>query len=873
MSKYIAKLEKPNEYTYFFEILYEVSEDECIKKINSNTFPNCNKVKIIVGNAENDPIVKINKEKLDNNSLILFKFIEENGFKFREDSENYIENDETTTKYYTFLNKISIDKSNDKIFEIIDISDEIINFDIFKHGEQINPLLMNSPLTEFVYLKYYSNIYGPLKYEKNSITGGYNFKTFNENNDYTFKYKYESVKDIMYSLKSSEDDEENNFIFWGNEIKNKEKEGKEDFIETKTLISKFINKFTNQNNIPKSTSKALKDELSKENKEFTPERLEIIKNKLSSIEDFANFKNALIKEILNNEDWTNFICKKIVNENFSEIKTNSNIDNKIKEFEKEEKKLKESLRNLEEDIKDKTSELEKITKKQEEKVKAKIEEKVKELEADIDTKSKELEKITSEINEKITRLNLVNDIASLESEKKYSAEYNKRRKNEIDRELGEQEEKLKILKEQVAKYSQEDSKEYTKLLEEAISEIKKKYKDNAFEFFSVNEMLKLSSEKEKLEKEYLLNKKITDINFLPEDLKQEDFIINQIQFITKTAKRKIEKAEIINLLLCISQGFLTVFAGEPGTGKTSLCNILGKSFGLSNKENNRYLEVSVEKGWTSKRDFIGYYNPLTKKFDSANKKVFDAFSLLNLEAEKNIEEVPFFILLDEANLSPMEYYWADFMNICEIGTNQERTINLSEDYIYKIPKTLRFLATINYDHTTEILSPRLLDRAWIILLTSSNFEEDLNDLKEIFVENQNKTISYKTLELLINNDDKFLNAILSNKLKNIVVKLKENGTNVSPRVLKMIKNYCIKGEFLFNNLLTKEERKNDLIALDFAVAQKLLPMLEGYGDNYEKFLKEFSENELSGMERCQKIIFNMIDKGNKNMKYYHFFGR
>ncbi len=23
------------------------------------------------------------------------------------------------------------------------------------------------------------------------------------------------------------------------------------------------------------------------------------------------------------------------------------------------------------------------------------------------------------------------------------------------------------------------------------------------------------------------------------------------------------------------------------------------------------------------------------------------------------------ILLDEANLSPMEYYWADFMNICD----------------------------------------------------------------------------------------------------------------------------------------------------------------------------------------------------------------
>ena len=31
---------------------------------------------------------------------------------------------------------------------------------------------------------------------------------------------------------------------------------------------------------------------------------------------------------------------------------------------------------------------------------------------------------------------------------------------------------------------------------------------------------------------------------------------------------------------------------------------------------NRYVPVSVEKGWTSKRDLIGYYNPLTRRFES-----------------------------------------------------------------------------------------------------------------------------------------------------------------------------------------------------------------------------------------------------------------
>ena len=67
-----------------------------------------------------------------------------------------------------------------------------------------------------------------------------------------------------------------------------------------------------------------------------------------------------------------------------------------------------------------------------------------------------------------------------------------------------------------------------------------------------------------------------------------------------------------------------MISGAPGSGKTSICNILGRVLGLNNIENkikdktlwkdpslaNRYMAVSVERGWNSKRDFIGYFNPL-----------------------------------------------------------------------------------------------------------------------------------------------------------------------------------------------------------------------------------------------------------------------
>ena len=41
------------------------------------------------------------------------------------------------------------------------------------------------------------------------------------------------------------------------------------------------------------------------------------------------------------------------------------------------------------------------------------------------------------------------------------------------------------------------------------------------------------------------------------------------------------KNTIINIAICLTQGFLTVFSGEPGCGKTSICNIFGEVLGLN----------------------------------------------------------------------------------------------------------------------------------------------------------------------------------------------------------------------------------------------------------------------------------------------------
>ena len=65
--------------------------------------------------------------------------------------------------------------------------------------------------------------------------------------------------------------------------------------------------------------------------------------------------------------------------------------------------------------------------------------------------------------------------------------------------------------------------------------------------------------------------------------------------------------------------------------------------------------MSVDRGRSSKRDLIGYFNPLTSTYDKSNGKIYDALKLLDAECKtEQKSEYPFYILLDEANLSPIE---------------------------------------------------------------------------------------------------------------------------------------------------------------------------------------------------------------------------
>ena len=281
------------------------------------------------------------------------------------------------------------------------------------------------------------------------------------------------------------------------------------------------------------------------------------------------------------------------------------------------------------------------------------------------------------------------------------------------------------------------------------------------------------------------------------------------------------------------------------------------------------MPVSVERGWTTKRDFIGYYNPLSKHVEKANAHLYDGFRILSAEGKNST--LPFVVLLDEANLSPMEYYWADFMNICD-KNGCVNYISLGGDYQFSIPETCRFVATINNDHTTEILSPRLIDRSAVIVLPEVSYQQVIDESLEddSFVQ----IISWKLLKSVFDaSEEAELPRIPKEIYENQICPcLRKLGISVSPRTDKAIKRFYNTAITLFGT--DKNGTDPSIIALDYAIAQRLLTKINGSGDIYRETLEELKgicSKANVNLTRCADILSRILAKGDSALHYYQFF--
>ena len=403
----------------------------------------------------------------------------------------------------------------------------------------------------------------------------------------------------------------------------------------------------------------------------------------------------------------------------------------------------------------------------------------------------------------------------------------------------------------------------------------------AFDGMLSSRMLQQAAEWENQERKKNYAVIVDQLHALPHSDKTTTDLIDYLVSQVKTYRPNYDKNTILNILICVSQGFLTVFSGEPGTGKTSICKIIANSLGLNIPSSiipvdsdgfnpNRFITVPVEKGWTTKRDFIGYYNPLTKTFDRSNRRIFDSLNVLDAEARTKGTDLPFVILLDEANLSPMEYYWADYMNLCD-DPDEFSTINLGDNFCYNIPSNLRFLATINNDHTTETFSPRLIDRAWVIRLPKVK----PGTARQIKLTTDGvEMVSWDALMTLFNvsaDNATVMTGTAKEIYDALLGKLQDAKISVSARSDAAIRRYWSVAQQIFE---TDETYGTDptIVALDYAVAQRILPHVDGSGkafqDKLESILKLCSEKNL---RHSASILSEIIQKGKDSMSYFQFF--
>ena len=145
--------------------------------------------------------------------------------------------------------------------------------------------------------------------------------------------------------------------------------------------------------------------------------------------------------------------------------------------------------------------------------------------------------------------------------------------------------------------------------------------------------------------------------------------------------------------------------------------------------------VSVRSNWTDGTEIFGYYNSIEEKF------VVGKVLRFILSAEK-FPNHPFFLILDEMNLSKVENYFSDFLSCLEsrvivdgdfkqekitlysgtetIKTNDEEFDEISSSL--EIPRNLYVTGTINVDESTYMFSPKVLDRANVIEFNEVDFE-------------------------------------------------------------------------------------------------------------------------------------------------------
>jgi hypothetical protein len=262
-----------------------------------------------------------------------------------------------------------------------------------------------------------------------------------------------------------------------------------------------------------------------------------------------------------------------------------------------------------------------------------------------------------------------------------------------------------------------------------------------------------------------------------------------------------------------------------------------------------YELIAVGADWTSNENLLGYPDALNLgHYRKPDNGTLD----LILRAKKNPDQ-PFFLILDEMNLSHVERYFSDFLSAMESGEpihlHDGGELELWGDVPGKLTlsKNLFVIGTVNIDETTYMFSPKVLDRANVVEFRVSDDEMSsfLNnpakpDLDSIAGQGVGFAKSFVAEAGRTNIDlaDSVRNAVMT-VLMEFFPALKDAGAEFGYRTAHEICRFVYFYEQIGDDFDSDDTLSDAtfIVAMDTAIMQKLLPKLHGSRNKIEKILR------------------------------------
>jgi energy-coupling factor transporter ATP-binding protein EcfA2 len=298
---------------------------------------------------------------------------------------------------------------------------------------------------------------------------------------------------------------------------------------------------------------------------------------------------------------------------------------------------------------------------------------------------------------------------------------------------------------------------------------------------------------------------------------------------------------LANLYITLKASGLNLIMGPPGYGKSSVVSALARAMG----HGNALLEIAVRRTWSDDRYLLGFYDTFHNRYDPGPTGLATRLLQAQIDWEQGRHGI-YLILMDEFNLAAPEYYFSQLLQVLTRPANQERLVRLYDagsqpsangnkpiDQLRLYPN-ISFWGTINYDETTERLSPRLLDRTGMIFLSVRDIVPPASTTTASVI--GKGVLAGQLVDRFVRGPEQCPEGPweLIEPLLALLKKQSEEwgaGIDLSPRVLEAVRRFLANSR----GLLPIER------AVDFVFEQRVLPVMRGRGPKFTARVKALAE--------------------------------